>query len=139
MTGDQAFLARFDRAEIQKSEWDHRAHLRVAYVQLARASFAEAVQRMREGIPRLNRAQGVPNTDSSGYHETLTVLWAGLVAERMGGESRDFEAFIAEHPELLRKELALEHYSRETLLSVRARREFVPPDRLPLAIGERAA
>ena len=139
MSSDREFLARFERAGIPKDEWTHRAHVRLAYVLLVRLPYEAAVQCLREGIPRLNRSQGVADTATSGYHETLTVAWAALVAERVEDEALDFDTFIARHPELLRRELVLDHYSRERIFSLQARRGFLPPDRRAVGVLERAA
>ena len=139
MTMDRSFLERFETASIPKAEWDHRAHIRLAYEMLARVPFDVSIQRLREGIPRLNRSHGVLDTETSGYHETLTVVWAALVHERDPAGSPDFETFVERHPELLSRELVLEHYAPGTLFSVRARRAFVPPDRRAIPSLERAA
>ena len=73
-------------------------------------------------------------TETRGYHETLTLAWARLIAARMGscGEGEDFAAFIRRHPDLLTSAAILRYYSRERIFSLRARREFVLPDLEPL-------
>jgi hypothetical protein len=43
-----------------------------------------------------------------------------------------FDAFVAAHPQLLRRDLLLGHYSRERLFSPTARARFVEPDLLAL-------
>lgn len=117
------------------------AHLRMAYLQLRAHPFHEAVRRMRGGIQRLNRVHGVEATQPGGYHETLTLTWARLVERALLGtdDVADFDAFIARNPELLRRDRALDHYSRQRIGSARARREFVLPDRSPLPSGDRSA
>ena len=53
----------------------------------------------------------------------------------------DFEAFAAANPDLLGPSRAflLAYYSPETLDGEIARRQFVPPDRLPRSTGRPAA
>ncbi len=143
MSDDREFLRRFEAAEITPSEWVHAAHVRVAYLLLRESTFPEAVRRMRRGIRRLHFEHGAEDSENSGYHETWTLAWARLVAAAItpADDRTPFDAFVAAHPELLERDRALLHYSRERLLSARARREFVLPDRRPLppAISRRRA
>ena len=67
------FLAAFDAGAIPKPEWTHRAHLAAAGL-CAWRDPAGALDTMRDGILRLNEAHHTANTDTSGYHETLTVF-----------------------------------------------------------------
>lgn len=129
---DQEFLRRFEASAIPNEEWTHEAHLRMAFLQLRDAPFDRALERIRHGIHRLNRANGVENTATSGYHETLTVAWARLVAARIrsGDASRDFAAFMAVYRRVLRQAVIFDYYSRARLFGdPRARLEFVAPDR----------
>lgn len=130
---DDDFLARFEAAELTPAEWSHEARLRATYLYLARDDFPGAVRRIRSGIRGLNEALGVAEDAADGYHETLTLAWARLVAAAMGPRETAgaFVAFIAAHPELRCEDRVLRHYSRERLLSSRARREFVLPDVAP--------
>jgi hypothetical protein len=89
---------------------------------------------MRVGIIRLNAAQGLEETAERGYHETMTHVWLALVAaaREFGPRDAGSDAFVDAHPELLEKTAPLRFYRRETLLSLRARTLFVPPDLAPL-------
>ena len=135
---DGEFLAHFDAAAIPREEWGHRAFLRVAYLELRARALPDAVRRIRRGVQRLERAQGVGAGDPRGYHETLSLAWARLVGAALADvdPAADFDSFIAVHPELLALDRVLQHYSRERLASRRARLEFVLPDRDPLPHAE---
>jgi len=116
-----AFLAR----TLPKPEWTHVAHLRVGLWHVRRFGEIGALTALRERIPAYNEAVGTANTDSSGYHETLTVFYVRLIAdflERVGaaadGADEDCGA----------RKLPLEYYSRDRLFSVEARRGWVTPD-----------
>jgi hypothetical protein len=64
----------------------------------------------------------------------MTVGWARLVGSRaVASEPHPFSAFLAAHPELLRRDRLSVHYSHELLWSERARAAFVEPDLAPLA------
>ena len=138
--GDRRFVERFRAAAIPAHEWSHEAHLRIAFLHLRQYPFGDAVRRMRRGIRRLNRAHGVVESDAAGYHETLTLAWARLVAAALATAPPEAHshAFLAANRELCRQELVLRHYSPERLGSPRARREFVLPDRAPLPVAPAA-
>src|SRR5436190_13238069 len=113
---DEQFARAFERGEISPAEFDHRAHVRVAWVYLRESgSLAAATDRMREGIRRFAAAANAAQK----YHETLTVLWMQLLAEasRRVPQPCDFAALLAASPELADKDLPLKYYSRERLFS----------------------
>jgi GrpB-like predicted nucleotidyltransferase (UPF0157 family) len=126
---DDEFLAAFERGRIPKIEWNHAAHVRMAWLYLRRHGLEVSVPLVREGIRRFNAAMGGPPT---AYHETVTVAYLRLVQARLSqaGCPTTWERFAAAHPELLdrREPLLLRHYSRELIESPRAREEFVEPD-----------
>ncbi len=124
---DEAFARAFEEGAITPAQFDHVAHVRVAWVYLqASASLDEAVSRMREAIRRFAAAAGVPQK----YHETITILWMRLLAEvRDAGASGELSGVLRAHPALADKDLPLEYYSRERLFSDEARAEWVEPDR----------
>src|SRR5271170_7522939 len=69
---------------LPKVEWTHAAHFAAA-VWLLRQPEIHADRDMPRMIRAYNEAAGVPNTDTSGYHETITLgLFAGC--PRVAGE-----------------------------------------------------
>jgi hypothetical protein len=114
------------------SRWTHQAH------------FAAALWLLRQGgdfdmaaiIRDYNAATGTPNTDSSGYHHSITL--ASLAAARAALKASpaaplsDVLAGLMAGP-CGRSDWLLTHWRRNTLFSVSARRDWVPPDLLPLA------
>lgn len=110
------------------SVWDHAVYLRVAWSELSRRAFHEALPRIRAGVA------------PEAAHATLEIAWARLVAEALGSDleraaripATGLDAFLAAHPELRNPDRVLRHYSPERLGLARARHEFVLPDRLPL-------
>lgn len=123
---DDEFLARFEAHALE--EFSHRDHLRVAFAYARRGGLEAAVDGARR-IRGFAEAHGAPGK----YHETMTVGWARLVGSRaVAGAPLPFPAFLAIHPELLRRDLLSVHYSHELLASERARAAFVEPDLTPL-------
>jgi len=130
---DEALWRAFGDAALPAAAWPHRAHLRVAWMFLRRHPLDEAHLLMRVGIIRLNAFHGLVETPARGYHETLTRLWLALVAALMrAADAPSSDAFVDAHAGALGRDAALRHYSRERLMSVRARAVFVEPDLAPL-------
>ncbi len=126
--GDRDFLDRFDDCTLPESEFRHAGHVRMAWLRLNEAPFAQALAQISDGIRRYARSKG----QTSKYHETVTVAFARIVASRMrSGES--FDDFASRNADLFSPQpLLRRYYSAELLDSDRARREFVAPDLEPL-------
>ena len=130
---DEELIDAFETTTLPLTEWTHRAHVRVAYIYLKRPPFVEAVDQIRIGIQRYNKAHGIPSTPTGGYHETVTVAFTTLVASgRSRSETMDSTSFLALNPELLNKEILTKYYSKGLLSSASARRSFLAPDLNPL-------
>jgi hypothetical protein len=127
---DEAFTRAFESGSVTPSQFDHLAHVRVAWVYLHEApSVEEALPRMRAAIRRFAAAAGA----SQKYHETITVLWMRLLADVQGrGGAGELADVLRDHPRLADKDLPLQYYTRERLFSDEARSAWVEPDRQPL-------
>jgi ribosomal protein S18 acetylase RimI-like enzyme len=124
---DAALWYAFHDRTLPAAQWTHAAHLRIAWLHLARHPLDEAHLLMRVGIIRLNLAHGLIETATRGYHETLTRVWLALVgAVRRRVAGADSTAIPLE-PALAR-DAPLAYYSRDRLFSLAARTAFVPPD-----------
>jgi hypothetical protein len=135
MTPDALTDGLLDRS-LPFSEWTHTGHLTAAYVLTRRLGPPGALDALRTAIPAYNEAVNGPaaNTDSSGYHETITCYYAWAVAAVVA-DGGGLEAVLADPR--TRREGPLAYWRRETLFSTAARRAWVPPDlglpSLPLA------
>ena len=115
---------------LPKSSWTHAAHFAAAFW-LLRAQGLLAVRDMPPFIRAYNEATGVPNTDTSGYHETITL--ASLRAVHAWLTNRPGAALNVVLEEMLATPLGrsgwlLTYWSRSVLFSVSARRTWVEPD-----------
>jgi hypothetical protein len=131
------FVLRFQERALSKTDWTHAAHLSVGAWHVRRYGVEEAVERLRQGIRALNDSHGTANTDSSGYHETITRAYAHLIAEFLAlcpencTLAQCVEALLASR--LAHQNALLEYYSKELLMSIAARREWKGPDLKPLS------
>lgn len=123
---DRRFQSAFERCELPAEQWTHLAHIRVAWVCLNLESSMAALARIREGILRYN-TEVLDRRQK--YHETVTVAFTHLVADRMrAGENwgdfaeRTNELTDAGNP------ILLTYYSENRLFSEKARSAFIEPD-----------
>jgi hypothetical protein len=128
------FIRDFEACCLPKLQWTHAAHLRAGFWYLHKHEPAEALAVIRERIKQHNESVGTANTDSSGYHETITRLYLlGIARHRAQHAELPFEESLAL---LLTSPLGesawpLQFYSRERLFSVEARRSWIEPDLAP--------
>ena len=119
---------------LPKPEWTHAAHFAAAFWVLRRPGM-NAERDMPKLIRAYNLATGVANTDTSGYHETITL--ASVRAARGFLEERPEKPLHEALNELLasrfgRSDWLLEYWSKPVLFSVMARRAWIDPDLKPL-------
>jgi hypothetical protein len=119
---------------LPKAEWTHAAHFAAAFWLLRRPDM-HAARDMPRLIRAYNESTGVSNTDSSGYHETITL--ASLRAARAWLTHRAHASLHESLLELLaseygRSDWLFGYWSRPVLFSVAARRAWVEPDLRPL-------
>lgn len=136
----ESLARRFARAEISRAEWTHHAHLLVGAWHVSRLGPDAALTALRAGIRRLNEQNGVPNSPSDGYHESITRAYVLLLDEFLASFSGarplvDRLTVLLESP-LARRDVLLRFYSREVLMSREARAVWVPPDLRPLSWAE---
>jgi hypothetical protein len=122
-------------ASLPKEEWTHAAHF-AAVLWLLRRDGAAAVSRDMPGLIRAyNERTGGVNSDTEGYHETITqasiMAAANLLALNPDAPLSEVLAELMATP-LGRSDWLLSYWSRPTLFSVEARRAWVEPDVAPL-------
>ena len=123
---------RFLTCSLPREEWTHEAHLATTTWLLLLRSDIDVDKKLPDLIRRYNESVGGVNSDSEGYHETITrVFLAGV--RLFLSEANTAEPLHELVNQLLlspmgRRDWPLRFYSRERLLSVEARRDFVPPD-----------
>ena len=128
---DCEFKAQFETCVFPSSEFNHRFHLRLAYVYLVENDDDRACQLMRDSLLRFLNHHGV---DISKFHETMTQAWILAVRHFMENDSGADSAntFIDNNPKMLNKNIMMTHYSAELLFSNKARDRFITPDLDPI-------
>ena len=121
---------------LPRAEWTHGAHFAAALWLMRYRPDLDAARAMPGLIRAYNESVGRVNDDNGGYHETITQ--ASLRAAR-----GVLDAYPADMPvwrivnALMSSGLAnpnwlLEYWSRDRLMSVAARRQWLEPDLKPL-------
>ena len=126
-------IEQFDAATLPAWAWTHEAHLICGLSVLSRFGIENAPKEMRQRILKYNEAIGKINSDTSGYHETVTFFWLKAVWKRLSvdGKINFDQATLDEllsNIDLANRNLFLQTYSKERILSVEARRKCVEPD-----------
>jgi hypothetical protein len=117
---------------LPRAEWTHEAHLAATTWLLTRRADVD-IDTVLPGIIRgYNESAGGVNSDSEGYHETITRVF--LHGVRLFLAEADLREPLHELVNQLllspmgRRDWPLRFYSRGLLFSVEARRNFIPPD-----------
>jgi hypothetical protein len=128
---DDAFLEAFLTCRLPREAFNHRNHLRLAWIHLQRFPLDEAIELTCAAIAHYAAHLGVPHR----YHRTMTQALIRLMAHAGAAQaSLSFEDFLARAPAFSGdcRALVARHYSPDRLAHPDARVRFLPPDRLPL-------
>ena len=121
------FLAR----TLPKAEWTHEAHISTTcWLILERADILPE-RELPDLIRRYNESVGGVNSDSEGYHETITQIFIRTLRASLA--TSEGEGLAARVNAVLlapqgRRDWPLRFYSRELLFSKTARLGWVEPD-----------
>jgi hypothetical protein len=117
---------------LPKAEWTHEAHLAATTWLLLKRPDIDIDRELPGIIRRYNESVGGVNSDTEGYHETITRTF--LRGARLFLAEEDLSQPLDEIVnELLlspmgRRDWPMRFYSPQRLFSVEARRSFVRPD-----------
>lgn len=135
---DDAAIARIGQGlvtrTLPKAEWTHAAHFAAALWLIDHPAI-DAAAEMPGLIRAYNAATGGVNSDTEGYHETITI--ASLAAARAVRQTHAGAPLSTVLSALLagpcgRSDWLLLHWRRETLFTPAARRQWLAPDLAPL-------
>lgn len=120
---------------LPRAEWTHEAHLAATTCLLLMRPDVDLDRWLPDIIRGYNESVGGVNSDSEGYHETITRVYlhgVRLFLDEVKGTvpGRSLHELVNELllPPMGRRDWPLRFYSCERLFSAGARRTFVPPD-----------
>ena len=123
----EGFLA----CTLPKAEWTHEAHIATTCWLLLERPDILPERDLPDLIRRYNESVGGVNSDTEGYHETITRLFIRTLRRVLAGSEG---AGLAERANAVllapegRRDWPLRFYSRELLFSKEARLTWVEPD-----------
>ncbi|MEO6432851.1 MAG: hypothetical protein ABIO29_02590 [Sphingomicrobium sp.] len=117
---------------LAKEEWTHEAHLGATTYLLLKRPDIDLDAALPGIISAFNVSVGGVNSDSEGYHETITRAYLHGIRLFLS-EANQSEPLHELVNDLLlspmgRRDWPLRFWSKERLMSVEARRQFVEPD-----------
>ena len=144
---DEEFLSKLDSFKLDS--WDHRTHLRIAFIHLMRFGRREGMKLIFRKIKAYiaNSSHDVSRTT---FHESMTYFWVHMVdyainvikvrqptlflpVDPSSPLGLDFKSFLVLSPHLCDGGLFLQYYSKPLILNYPAARlSVVLPDKRPL-------
>ena len=126
-----SLIERFEKRMLPKPEWTHEAHLVVAIWYCSKHPLEEALPIVRRNITAHNTSVGTLNTDTEGYHETITRFWLVVARHFLttcteASVVKRCNAFI--NSAYGSSKLPMEFYSAEFLFTPDARHHWQEPD-----------
>jgi hypothetical protein len=118
-------LRTFLRGETDPRSFHHADHVRMAFEILSHhTNFVDAAAAYASSLRKIVANAGNPGA----YHETITLAFLSLIAERLAVRSYDsFERFAAGNADLLDKKVLERWYGADRLGSPVARATFILP------------
>lgn len=125
---------------LPKAEWTHEAHISTTCWLVLERPDIDPERDLPDLIRRYNESVGGVNSDTEGYHETITQIYIRTLrvklpeTEGQGLADRVNAVLLAQEG---RRAWPLRSYSRELLFSKEARLGWVEPDLVALDCGAR--
>jgi hypothetical protein len=120
---DRTFVDALESCTLPSDAFDHRAHVRLAWLYLSEEPLLEALSRFVSSLKRYAGSLGA----SGKYHETITYAFIFLIHQHMAEQqAATFDEFAAANPDLFGPILE-KYYAPETLATPLARTVFVLP------------
>ncbi len=126
-------VVQFQDCTLDLFDWTHEAHVVVCLYYLSKHNQADALPLLRTAISTYNVKQGNGNSDTTGYHETMTVFWLYHIQKscaKNGVVAFDQDTIddMLWDETIVSRNVWLAYYSKELMMSKAARLQFVAPD-----------
>ncbi len=117
---------------LPRADWTHEAHLAATLYLLLRRPDIDIDARLPDIIRSFNESVGGVNSDTEGYHETITrvFLHGARLFLTEAGATEPLHELVNELllSPMGKRDWPMRFYSPERLFSIEARRKAIPPD-----------
>ncbi|MGG5821646.1 hypothetical protein [Falsiroseomonas sp. HW251] len=133
----QAHLRGLLEATLPKDRWTHEGHVAATAALILLRPDIVPERDLRRLIMRLNDSHGVPNSDTRGYHETITRAFLAAIRDALSKDDATLPGHARVNALLdggvvgAGKRWLAHSWSDAVLFSVAARRGWVEPDLAP--------
>jgi len=131
----------FETRKLPKEKWTHQSHLIAAVWYLMKYPQNKVFNILSENIIEYNKSVGTPNSNTSGYHETITWFWLNEVQKFLDKKKYKSIANACKNiinSNLVNRQYPLTFYSEQLLFSSEARKKLLMPDlAVPFTINSR--
>mmetsp|Transcript_4665 Transcript_4665/g.7005 ORF Transcript_4665/g.7005 Transcript_4665/m.7005 type:complete len:509 (+) Transcript_4665:442-1968(+) len=129
---DEVFIKKLLAYDLDN--WDHRTHLRLAWIHLRMYGRRRGMELIFERIEKY--IANSKNTSGKTFHQTMTYFWVHMVhlaLVQTKSKDQDFRTFLVLNPQLANGGLFLSYYSKALMFdSLESRARVVLPDQKPL-------
>ncbi|UJR19856.1 hypothetical protein I4U23_022989 [Adineta vaga] len=128
---DDEFLKQFESCIL--TSWSHKTHVRITWLYLTRDGRRTGVKKMFDGIK--NFLENTQISSKPAFHFTMIYFWIQMIDLAIAQTPKEinFEEFLRLNPQLLKEDLYLDYYKKQTILNnPTARQEMILPDIKPL-------
>lgn len=135
----ETLIEDFEDGTWPAADWTHHSHIYMALWYLSKMPLAEASSRIKDGIKQYNVSQGGENTETSGYHETISEFYIRILLLYI--KHTNFVAVEVHWQKLkdqpfMDKGFPFRFYSKDYLMNREARAFWQAPDLLPITAYE---
>lgn len=121
---DDQFVEAFEAGEISSRDFHHLDHIRLAWIYVTRFGLEPASKKIIRGIRNFAAIHGATQL----YHETITRFWISAVFDATKGTyAATFAEFIEGNVQLRDKNFIYNFYSKEQIMSEKAKRDWIQP------------
>lgn len=132
----EILVDKFENRSLPKDDWTHGAHLTVGAWYVLNYPIEQAIDLIRNNIKSYNESIGGKNTETAGYHETITLFYMfemDSFFKSISFETSSEALSMFFSSKIVSKEYPFMFYSTSLLSSIEARKNWMEPDLKPLS------
>lgn len=127
---DDKMMSKFGNCELPLELWDHYGRLRIVYLSIIHTGIKDTINPDGWLMSHWRRYKASIGHGHL-WHYTLTRLWINIIYNlHRTGKYKTFHELFNANPHIQKGGLFKEYYSMDRLFTPKARKEWVPPDKI---------